>query len=247
MYTITASICGHPIRQSSTLPWSGSTADFDVRYCSDLCARGLPTRTTHRDAESAYNGSRSRYERGSISRREHRDTTRRYDDSRARLEEYNSAYEDREERSRLARGESTLRERGRRFAGLDDPEWSSFSSQMNPRYGTSARIAETDSHRRESQYREQPSYRRSSRAYEPGRYADTSGSGFYDTSRPPLTRSSTTRVRRDTAYAPRETSYAPRRRSSQRSDAYLDAFDDDELEARRRQVERALSRYSGSS
>lgn len=254
-YTIYASICQHPIRQSSTLPWSGSPLDFDVRYCSDLCARGLPTRNEHRAAESAYTSSRSRLDRGSISRAEHRPTQRRFDRSRAALEQYNYDLNERDENSRRARGERTLRDRGRSFAGLDDPAWTAFQRQMNPRHGQRATIEDSDRHRRESQYRDQADYRRASRHYEPGRYADTSGSGFYDTSgrnrrdppAPSLTRSSTT-GRRGTAFAPSSSrSYAPstsRRRSSTRSDAYLDELDDDALEARRRQVERYLSRYN---
>lgn len=234
VYTIVASICGHPIRQSNTLPWSGSTYDFDVRYCSKLCADGLQLRNERRTAESAYETSQSRYDRGSISRAEHRSTRRRYDNSRSALADHDAAYEARDENWRTARGEPTLAERGKRFAGSEDPAWLAFRREVNPRHDQRAHFEDTTAHRRESQYREQPSYRRRSRDYSPGRYSDRSGSGFYDTSKMPLSGPSPRR-----AASTRRASTT----SSQRSDAYLDLLDDDALNDRKRRLEAALSRY----
>ena len=236
-YTIYASICHHAIRTSSTLPWSGSQYDFDVRYCSDLCARGVQVRTERRAAESSYESSRSRHDRGSISGNAYRDTRRRYDSSRAAASDYEDAYRSRDDADRRSRGRPTLAEDGRRYAGLDDPGWAAFQREVNPRHGQRARVTESSSHRSESRYRDQPSYRRSSRQYEAGRYADTSGGGFYDTSNTPTRRASV---------STRRPSVAPTRArstSSHRSDAYLDEMSDNELYERRRQLERALSRY----
>ena len=47
-----------------------------------------------------------------------------------------------------------------------------------------ARFVEPESHRRESQYRDQKEYRRAGRDYETGRYADRSGYGYQNTSDP---------------------------------------------------------------
>ena len=246
-YTILAGVCQHPIRTSSSLPWSGSNLDFEVPYCSELCARGLQARTERRAAESGYETSRPRYDRGSISRDTYRDTRRRFNNSRAALSQFNREHEERDNRERRARGSMTMSERGRRFAGSDDPAWLAFRREVDPRHGQRARIEDTSSHRRESQYRDQTSYRRGSTAYDPGKYRDRSGSGFFDTSNPPRSRSPT---RRDThvVTATRRDSHAPTTRRvsstrSSRSDAYLDMFDEEELEERRRMLERALSRY----
>jgi hypothetical protein len=45
-YTHYASVCGHAIRTSSqpSPSFGANGMDFSVRYCSDLCARGLQVR-----------------------------------------------------------------------------------------------------------------------------------------------------------------------------------------------------------
>ena len=219
-YTHYASVCGHAIRTSSqpNPSFGANGMDFSVRYCSDLCARGLQVRNERREAESAYESSRSR------------ETRRAYDRSRSAVANYESSYQDRDDRERRSRGEETLREQGRRYAGLDDPDYLQFRQDTNSRYGQRARVTESSSHRPETNYRDQTSYRRSSRQYDAGRYADRSGSGYINTSDPP---------RRET-HSPRRASST----SSRRSDAYLDQLGDDELAERRRRVRRAMERYA---
>lgn len=54
-----------------------------------------------------------------------------------------------------------------------------------PSVGKKVSFDDTASHRPDSEYRAKKSYKRSSHLYKPGRYADTSGSGFENTSNPP--------------------------------------------------------------
>ena len=216
-YTILASVCQHPIRRSSHLPWSGSPLDFDVRYCTS-CSASRSTRTGHEDAGREYHRSRTLHDAGALSRSTYRETRRRYDNARVSATEDREYWEERDERERRSQGRPTLREGSRRFAGLDDPEWLAFKQAVHGSgRGRGVRVAESESHghRRESQYREQPLYRRSSQRYEPGRYGDRSGQGYYDTS-------NTNRRSRDED---------------------LHALSDEDLDDRRVRVSRALSRF----
>lgn len=215
VYQIVASVCQHPIRTSSHLPWSGSTLDFDVRYCSD-CESSRGIRQERDDAERRY---RSEYDRigGDRRRRDsgYRESRRTYDDTRRRYADDVDSQQDREDRDRRARGQPTVREAGRRFAGLDSPAYVALQNAFGR--GRSVRIAEPQPHRRESQYRDQGNYRRSSTAYAPGRHSDRSGYGYYNTNDP----------------------YA----NENYEDAELDALSRDALDSRRRRLEEQLSRY----
>ena len=214
MYTIVASVCQHPLRQSSRLPWSGSTFDFDVQYCPS-CEASRSTRNERRNAEREYERSRTLYDSGSMSRSTYKESRHRYDRSRLADIEDREYWQERDDRERRSQGRPTLREESRRFAGLDDPDYLNLRREVNG-YGRTARIDDSGSYRRESEYRDQPSYRRSSRAYEPGRYADRSSRGYYNTSNPPKRRG---------------------------SDDDLDELSDRQLDSRRREVERALRRF----
>lgn len=185
-YSILASVCQHPIRTSSSLPWSGSNLDFSVRYCPS-CEASRSIRQDYDRTESRYRRDRDIQElfpeetRASTYRSHYRDNRREYDRSRLAYREDQEYQQDRQDRERRDAGRETLREESRRFAGLDDPEWVAFRDQMNGSSRTT-RFAEPQSYRRESQYREQRDYRRRSSHYEPGRYA--SGYDYYNTSDP---------------------------------------------------------------
>ncbi|KAK4541262.1 hypothetical protein LTR36_008178 [Oleoguttula mirabilis] len=184
-YQILASVCQHPIRASSSLPYSGSNLDFDVRYCPS-CSASRSVRQERDTTEQRYRQDRDLQELFPESdRTTARESRREYDRSRLAYQEDLDYQQDRQDRERRAAGRPTMREEGRQFAGLDDPEYLDFRRQMNG-YGRTTRIAEPEPerHRSESQYRDQREYLRTSRRYEPGRYADRSGSGYYDTSDP---------------------------------------------------------------
>ena len=181
MYTIVASVCQHPIRQSHHLPWSGSTLDFSVQYCDDCLNR----RTVHRrrdEAERNYATARFRHDNNRIPRSELRERQRSYDHARIAVRGTEDYWADRDDRERREAGRRTRRESGRAFADLDDPEWVAFARDMGVRGYRNARVADgpSVSHRHEEAYRPQREFRRESRQYEPGRYS--SSSEFYDTS-----------------------------------------------------------------
>ncbi|KAK5169345.1 uncharacterized protein LTR77_005320 [Saxophila tyrrhenica] len=240
-YTIKASICQHPIRESTSLPWSGSTLDFDVRYCR-ACENSNRIRDERREAESSYTRSRAAYDAGTRRRSAHKEDLRRYDRARIEYQEDLDFQSDRDDRERRARGRPTLREEARAFAGKDDPEWLAFKNEVrgypspNPRH---ARFDEAVAHRRESQYRPQKRYRRDSRKYRAGSHSDTSGLGFWDTSNVEVpTRSQSPR---------RESSRRQSRRFEDFGDEdgyqdYLDTFSSEQLQSRKGRLERDLER-----
>lgn len=184
VYQIRAFICQHIIRESATLPWNGSELEMDRPYCRE-CENHNHVRSERISAQRDYESSRSRYDARDIDRDEYRESQRRYDRARVAQREDDEYWEDRDDRERRAQGRPTLREEARSFAGLDDPEWLTFKASMSSgRSRETARFNDYGSHRRESQYRDQLSYRRDSRDYDPGRYADSSGRGYYNTSDP---------------------------------------------------------------
>jgi hypothetical protein len=237
-YTIVASVCQHAIRTSSHLPWSGSTLDFSVHYCND-CLRSRSVRSERREAEREHERARFRHDAHRMNYSDYRSTRQRHD--RARLAEVNDNdyWTDRDDRERRATGRMTLQEESRRFAGTDDPEWRSFRREMQG--NRDFRFETPSSHRRESQYRDQPSYRRSSRSYSPGRHADTTGHGYYDTSG---FEGRSRRQSRSTRPSSRPESRQWRGdRDSNDYQAYLSTLSDDEIDSRRRDVESTLRRY----
>lgn len=174
-YSIRAASCQHHIRYSNSLPWSGSLLDFDTPYCTS-CAN---SRQIRQDVDSA----RRDYEHQQFCRSYHRgnayrDSRRAYDGSRLAYQEDLDFQEDRDDREHRAAGRPTLREEARYAVGRDNPEFRELQRQLyalNGRGHRSARIEDSQSHRRASQYRDQDLYRRRSSGYQPGRYADQSG------------------------------------------------------------------------
>lgn len=99
------------------------------------------------------------------------ESRRRFDQARLAFAEDQAWREDRDRRERY--------EREGRLSRSHDP-WGAHRSSGSRR----VQFANLDSHRRESTYRDQTEYRRRSSRYEPGRYADRSGRGFYNTNDP---------------------------------------------------------------
>lgn len=220
-----ASICGHPI--------TGAPKD----YCR-LCSDGDRLRSERSHAISDFNNSRQRFNRGSIDHDSFRDSRRRLDSARMGFANWESRYEDENERRSRETGELNFNDR---------------------LYSPRVRFYEPEPFRRESQYRSQPLYRRESPRYQSGLHADTSGLGYEDTSfryqpwsaldRPPSPppaprrRNSGSPRRSSTVYRERE---APRRSSNLRRSSYdddLSQFSTTELKEQRERLLRALSRY----
>jgi hypothetical protein len=253
VYTILAYICQHPIRSSSRLPWSGSTLDFDVHYCQD-CERSNRIKSERREAEREYERSKFRHESGRMKYDEYKGHRSRYDRARLAEREDSEYQERRDDEERRRQGRKTLREEAREFAGKDDPDWLELKRMLGQDSSRRARIDETtrESHRRESQYRDQPYYRRSSRFYEPGRYADQTGEGYYDTSgydggrrrksstRPSSrSRSPPPPTRRESSSRRRESSRGHHRRRDSDEDECQDSLDtlsSDEISRRQREI-----------
>ncbi|KAK5138397.1 hypothetical protein LTR08_003458 [Meristemomyces frigidus] len=155
-YQILAATCQHPIRISNYLPRSGTLLDFDVRYCTHCEA----SRSIRHDREHAERNYQSRLEAqqrmpSSGNRAAYVESRRNYDQSRLAYAEDAEYQQERDDRERRAQGRPTLREEGRRFAGLDDPRLVEFGSQIAGREMRRTRFAEPESYRRESQYRDQ--------------------------------------------------------------------------------------------
>jgi hypothetical protein len=244
VYTIRACQCQHPIRSSSRLPWSGTTLDYDVLYCKD-CERSQKERSQkvryeRSEAEREYERSKLRHESGRMKYDEYKGYRSRYDRARIAERVDYDCLDRRASEDRRARGES------------------------RPRSSRRQRFEDESSHRRESQYRDQPYYRRTSRSYSPGRYADRSGEGYYNTSRPDdleyeydsrrekkRRKSSTRMPSRSRSPSPPTSSTRPRdssagyrgRRDSDGYQDYLDTLSSDEISRRQREIEKMLSRY----
>ncbi|MCJ1258547.1 hypothetical protein MMC24_006380 [Lignoscripta atroalba] len=176
MYTINAGVCGHFLRHSDELPWSGSTSDFDQRYCDD-CERSQAT-------YQSYNNARDDYELYSDVDRSDvdRETARfAFDSHRANLANEQSYALDRDFFRRQRDGSPSRHPYDRpRRSSIYDQEYASVWGSR----GRNARIDPSQEHRYESSYRSQGDYRRPHRNYSPGRYADTSGYGWENTSNP---------------------------------------------------------------
>lgn len=179
----------HQIRLAPVLPWSGSVYDFEVPYCGP-CATSRSIRQERDNAERAYHHYRDDDNATDDDRR----SQHRYDRSRLAYQQDLDRQEERDDQRRRAEGRLTLREEGRRYAGLDDPEWMRKREEMSntgrgPRFPAIVVEPVTGHHhRRESQYRENREYRRTSSRYEPGTYMDRTGNGHANTSDPPRVR-----------------------------------------------------------
>lgn len=242
-YSIRASVCGHHIRTSSSLPWSGSTMDFDVRYCPS-CVRASETSIAHTAAQSEYD----LYSSFPSSDPDRASARARYDELRAARANETSYGVERDWQDRRARGSVSgdPYERFRnRNLGWTDEERTLF---VDPRQ---TRITDSQAHTRESDYRRQPEYRRHSRSYSRGMHAAPEGSSYENTSNPydpdsryqnPRRTSST----RSTSSSSRTggqayTSSRTRRGTAYPSDIY-GGDDEDEAEYERR-IREALGRY----
>ncbi|MCJ1410616.1 hypothetical protein MMC19_004702 [Ptychographa xylographoides] len=129
---------------------------------------------------------------------EDRDATRmRYDTARANLANERLHIQERTERERGEPSRS-LYSSADRYQERFDPMSSSS------RYERSARFDESQEHRYPTQYRDTAEYNRPHRRYTPGRYADTTGLGYYNTADPEADRHSdreeTRRAREGTPY-----------------------------------------------
>lgn len=182
-YEILASVCQHRIRTSSTLPWSGTNLDFDIQYCNS-CQNSRHIRSERDRSEREYHAAYLMHDLlpDQYPCSSHRERRREYDDARLAYAEDLQYQQDRDDHERRRRGERSLRDQGRSFTGLDDPEWLAFSRRMTGHRET--RFEAPERHRRESQYRDQRAYRRSSSRYRRGTHADASGYGYYNTSDP---------------------------------------------------------------
>ena len=217
-YDIRASICGHHIRYSTTLPWSNTTVDYDIHYCS-YCERSLHTSQAYQDAQDDFN-LYSGYNKRNHERTEAR---RAYDTARADLAN-----------DQLCREELEEFERQRRDRHTHSRESKSHSSKPAPP-GRSARFDDSQQHTYPSQYRSNLEYRRRSKHYTPGRHSDRSGEGYLDTSRPP-SRSPSPYARLGSRH-----SRAPTPGSSGRTQEELD---EEAEEARIREIRETLNQYS---
>ncbi|KAL9119247.1 MAG: hypothetical protein Q9187_004200 [Circinaria calcarea] len=244
-YSIRASVCGHHIRTSSSLPWSGSTMDFDVRYCPS-CVRAEDSNISHTTRQSEYDLYAS-YPRSDPDRTSAR---LRYDESRMTRANEESSRSDRHWRERRARGsvsgDSPYDRFRNRNLGWTEEERTLF---VDPR---ETRINDSQFHTGESDYRRQPEYRRHGRRYSRGRYAAPEGSGGYENTSNPYDpdsryqnprRTSSTRYSSSSRRDEREryTSSRQRRGTAYPSDIY--GGTDDEDEGYERSIREALGRF----
>ena len=216
-YQILAYICQHPIRISNTLPWSGSLLDYDVHYCNH-CEASRNVRQERDYAQRNYESRREVREqvRSRGNQEAYYESRRTYDLSRLAYAEDVERRQDRDDRERRAQGRLTAHEESRRY---DELEASRRGRHERPGDIYRTRFAEPESYRRESQYRDQGQYRRSSRAYQRGTHADTRGYGYHNTSDP----------------------YASS--SDGDEDADLDALSNDQLNERLRQLQALQARF----
>ncbi|KAI7356786.1 hypothetical protein KC320_g2035 [Hortaea werneckii] len=162
-HEVIARVCGHAVRATSS----------NLDYCT-ACRNSRRIREERDRAEMEYSRD---YMLHDLLPEEHPRSTmtesrRRFDQARLAFAEDQAWREDRDRRERY--------EREGRLSRSHDP-WGTYRSNGSSRR---AQFANPDSHRRESTYRDQTEYRRRSSRYEPGRYADRSGRGFYNTHDP---------------------------------------------------------------
>ncbi|MCJ1391368.1 hypothetical protein MMC18_004231 [Xylographa bjoerkii] len=220
-YSIVAGVCHHHIRYDTRLPYpqSGSNQDFAVSYCS-ACLRSQAVAREHSDAADDYH-SYSDYDRYDPERR---DARRRYDTARIDMAHYQYERED-ANRNATASRPSHLRP-----IPLTQEERDFIR-------GPSARIETSAYHTSEDSYRSNSEYSRRDTGYSPGRYADASGQGYYNTSDP--YRESRSSGRGDSNRRRREGTPYPDRSS---------AYEDDERQAEEeeeqiRRIKDQLHRY----
>ncbi|MCJ1416157.1 hypothetical protein MMC32_002492 [Xylographa parallela] len=167
-YSIVAGVCQHHIRFDTQRPYplSDSNLDFSIRYCPDCLDEQLLAKE-HSQALEDYSLYGS-FERDDPDRIEAR---RRLD--AARLDRVFHEY-NREDHTAelLASSPAHLRP-----IPLTQEERDFI-------HGPSARLDPAIEHVDEEYYREQEAFRRRCSEYSPGRYADTSGRGYINTSDP---------------------------------------------------------------
>ncbi|MCJ1292306.1 hypothetical protein MMC34_003856 [Xylographa carneopallida] len=184
-YSIVAGICQHHIRFATQLPYAPSNTnyDFSTPYCQ-ACLEDSLAIPNHTAAMDNY----LRHDDLDLDDPDRHDARRRLDLARIDRAHHEYNCEDRN-RGLLAS----------RPAHLQPIPLT--REQRDFLHGPSARIDTSTQHVDEEYYRDSGEYRRCTSEYLPGRYADTSGQGYLNTSDPAAGRRRARRWRRAAAEA----------------------------------------------
>lgn len=177
LHTVYAGICKHPIRHSSPLPSSGSTIDNDVQFCSD-CETSKQLEQEHDQARDVHD----RLFKESPRRRQPlRDARGQFIATKLAILQHEELHTKRRNTGRRDSGLPGLEENTSK-PREDNRRLSSPSTPERPR--KSVRFDAMQIHRPEDQYRSIDEFMREHAWYIPGRWADKTGEGFFNTSDP---------------------------------------------------------------
>lgn len=179
--TITATICLHPIRSAAELPHTRMGINFNVPFCGE-CSKSRAIAAEH---EAAY------IEHKRLEEMQEQDPDRDRQELREARVRYSKAHfaylADQELRTQRHRNDHSVPPQEVATASPTALD-SILRDESTPRArkDLTVHFDETDDYRPEEEYRSQSSFDRTADHYKPGLHADDSGNGFFNTSDPYL-------------------------------------------------------------